>query len=224
MQNLLRQLHVYAGLILFPWAMLYGVSGWMFNHPDDADRAAELTAPVAHDSVPAFTASAPAGADSVIRALNAGASTQAPYYRVVHPKSARQFATIRFQVEEGDTVRTVTYTVGDPYARVEPLPLAQPRRSWVDRWVSLPLIALHKRVGYSTDVAGMDSGIGATLVRWGWASAVDLTVVAFLLWGISGLTMWWRYQKLRGWGGLAVVCSAIAAIVFGFAFHRYWSL
>jgi hypothetical protein len=31
--HVVRRLHMYLGLFLFPWALLYGVSGFLFNHP-----------------------------------------------------------------------------------------------------------------------------------------------------------------------------------------------
>lgn len=31
--HLVRRMHLYAGLFLFPWAILYGVTGFLFNHP-----------------------------------------------------------------------------------------------------------------------------------------------------------------------------------------------
>ncbi|MBI1346530.1 hypothetical protein GC163_09605 [bacterium] len=33
MMHLLRRLHLYFGLFLFPWAVLYGFTGFLFNHP-----------------------------------------------------------------------------------------------------------------------------------------------------------------------------------------------
>jgi hypothetical protein len=33
MMQLIRRLHLYLGLCLFPWALLYGVTGFLFNHP-----------------------------------------------------------------------------------------------------------------------------------------------------------------------------------------------
>ena len=29
----LRRVHLYFGLLLFPWALLYGVTAFLFNHP-----------------------------------------------------------------------------------------------------------------------------------------------------------------------------------------------
>ena len=33
MMHLVRRTHLYFGLFLFPWAILYGVTGFLFNHP-----------------------------------------------------------------------------------------------------------------------------------------------------------------------------------------------
>ncbi|AWM39993.1 hypothetical protein C1280_25300 [Gemmata obscuriglobus] len=31
--HMVRRTHLYVGLFLFPWAILYGVTGFLFNHP-----------------------------------------------------------------------------------------------------------------------------------------------------------------------------------------------
>ena len=31
--HLVRRTHLYVGLFLFPWAILYGLTGFLFNHP-----------------------------------------------------------------------------------------------------------------------------------------------------------------------------------------------
>lgn len=39
----IRRLHLYAGLLLFPWILLYGLTACFFNHPDwFSDRPAEI--------------------------------------------------------------------------------------------------------------------------------------------------------------------------------------
>jgi hypothetical protein len=44
----LRRLHLYTGLLLFPWIILYGITACLFNHPDwfsDRSAAEQLTIP-----------------------------------------------------------------------------------------------------------------------------------------------------------------------------------
>ncbi|HVJ88034.1 MAG TPA: hypothetical protein VM452_20385, partial [Caulifigura sp.] len=33
MMRVVRRVHLYSGLFLFPWVMLYGVTALLFNHP-----------------------------------------------------------------------------------------------------------------------------------------------------------------------------------------------
>ncbi|MEM7785495.1 MAG: hypothetical protein AAF623_19265, partial [Planctomycetota bacterium] len=33
MQMWIRRIHLYSGLFMFPWVLMYGFSGWFFNHP-----------------------------------------------------------------------------------------------------------------------------------------------------------------------------------------------
>jgi hypothetical protein len=47
----IRRLHLYAGLLLFPWIILYGITACLFNHPDwFSDRAASQ--PLQLDGLP----------------------------------------------------------------------------------------------------------------------------------------------------------------------------
>lgn len=68
----IRRLHLYLGLFLFPWAVLYGVTGFLFNHPTAfSDQNARSFA--AHDwtGTPlAEPQSAAAIAQEVVAALN----------------------------------------------------------------------------------------------------------------------------------------------------------
>ncbi|ACY14571.1 PepSY domain-containing protein [Haliangium ochraceum] len=74
-----RRVHMYLGLLLFPWVLLYGASGMLYNHPEigrDLERRA-----LASDELAAASSFTPWQADEVaarvIETLNADAA--APY-------------------------------------------------------------------------------------------------------------------------------------------------
>src|SRR5262245_55532758 len=84
-----RRLHLYLGLSLLPWAVLYGVTGFLFNHPTafaDAPTASfgrsELSGtPMENPPTPAEVAA------RVVAALNA--RTDPPEaYSLVQPEKA----------------------------------------------------------------------------------------------------------------------------------------
>ncbi len=83
-----RRIHMYAGLFMTPWVFLYGVTGFLFNHPDAfSDRQVRFVdrgeaVGTALESFPG----APVLAAKVVDALNARAGSRA--FRLVEPGGA----------------------------------------------------------------------------------------------------------------------------------------
>jgi hypothetical protein len=71
------------------------------------------------------------------------------------------------------------------------------------------LTQLHKKRTYP---ARIDS-------RWFWAVSVDAASVIMVLWGISGLLMWWQIKSMRRWGLLVIAVSLATASLIAFAMH-----
>jgi hypothetical protein len=74
--KVVRRIHMYLGLALFPWVALYGITGVLFNHPD-IGRGIERT-PVTAERLTAVTGFRPWDPDAVARRvveqLNRGAA------------------------------------------------------------------------------------------------------------------------------------------------------
>jgi len=60
--HLVRRTHLYLGLFLFPWAILYGVTGFLFNHP-----TLFADAPTTHFSRADIDDEQPCGGDGDVR-------------------------------------------------------------------------------------------------------------------------------------------------------------
>jgi hypothetical protein len=62
--------------------------------------------------------------------------------------------------------------------------------------VSVPqaIVRMHFRGGY---------GQPSFLNKF-WGLLVDVACVGIIIWIVSGLVMWWRLPRLRGWGAIAV--------------------
>lgn len=79
--HLIRRAHLYIGVFLFPWAMLYGVTGFLFNHPTFfADSLAISFSPddlkgTELESLPALSTQAQA----IVAALNETQKPATPY-------------------------------------------------------------------------------------------------------------------------------------------------
>lgn len=74
-----RRIHLYSGLLLFPWALLFGVSGFLFNHPTLGDGLDEREADTA--TLRKVTSWQPLDAAAVARDVVDGIATRSsePY-------------------------------------------------------------------------------------------------------------------------------------------------
>ncbi len=86
----IRRIHLYAGLLMFPWVLLYGFTALLFNHstllpgPDTTIHHFQAPAP-AGDGTPAATAMA----KLVAAELNSERGTvDRPAYRLVNPSNS----------------------------------------------------------------------------------------------------------------------------------------
>ena len=76
--KLVRRVHLFAGLFMTPWVFLYGVTGFLFNHPDafpDRDVHTVGRADLSGTALEAFP-TAPELAEHIVGALNAEVGTQ----------------------------------------------------------------------------------------------------------------------------------------------------
>ncbi len=136
----IRRLHLYFGLLLFPWAILYGVTAFLFNHPTafaDAPTAtfgADALAGTPFERRP----SAKELAEAALATLNEKQKPATPYALAGDAKFTREFAfatvkaegqivSVLVDVKSGaGTVRSqATRERNDP----EPAPFAPARSS-----------------------------------------------------------------------------------------------
>jgi hypothetical protein len=125
--HLLRRVHMYAGLFLLPWAVLYGVTAFLFNHPTafsdqpyaEFRRDALAGTPMESPPPPAEVA------EQVVIALR----TRSPgsTYTLVEPEQARYsrdfaFAVARTEGRETNVLVDVTGAGGSIRARDVPPP------------------------------------------------------------------------------------------------------
>ncbi len=91
--HVVRRVHLFSGLFMFPWVMLYGITALLFNHPgafpDQPGRT--LARADFADTALESLADPTADAEQVVAALNAklAVSETTPRYRLVNPERAR---------------------------------------------------------------------------------------------------------------------------------------
>ncbi|HEX3146938.1 MAG TPA: PepSY domain-containing protein [Gemmataceae bacterium] len=101
--QLVRRTHLYAGLLMLPWSILYGVTAFLFNHPTvfsdqpyvTFDRAALADTPMATPPAPSELA------QQVVEALNSRAKPGSNY-ALVEPDKARYTRDFAFAVVRRD--------------------------------------------------------------------------------------------------------------------------
>jgi hypothetical protein len=101
----IRRTHLFLGLFLLPWALLYGVTAFLFNHPNAfADQLIRLFGPDEFHGTALADFPSPAGlAEQVVAALNARRKTlDGGPYRLVQPGQAGYSDDFLFASSRGD--------------------------------------------------------------------------------------------------------------------------
>lgn len=184
-----RRTHLYLGLFLLPWVIMFGVSSVPLNYP--GNNGQPVWTPIADRT---FDAAPPppseAGAEE-LRPLGAemmrAAGINGGFY--VNRANPRQI-----NVNHPNFLHPVRimYYVDQKRLRAD-------RREFNIRQV---LPAMHTRGGYN--LGGFWDAV--------WAVFVDVVSVALVLWIVSGLIMWWKLPGtgLRRWGWLAIAGGALS--------------
>ena len=190
-----RRLHLYLGLALLPWFLMYGVSSIPFAHTDffnarDAAKKlpmwtlrAEKTVdiPVPDDSAGLRSFGAALLGEAGIQGMSFGTYRQSPTQINVYAYSFWQSTQLKYFIDQKKL------TVED-------------RRF---RWDQF-LTGMHGRGGFEQD----------SLLDRSWSVVVDIVSLSMLLWIASGIYMWWELPALRGWGWLAIIAGAASFALF----------
>ena len=279
--TLLRRAHLYSGLFLLPWVLLYGVSALLFNHPTwSSNRSFEDLSP-ARIGFPVEAVLAPErlaeqgverlGGEPDVPALSGlrGAHwSGALYYRGnledlegraledvvvrvdLEGRGARAWRRPLARTEASATIplpdltlgrddlATLGGRLGEALAPNSEAPLALDLRAAPTLHFEADLDGRAHAIGYdlrrgSLSAAPVGRGEGLSAERLGriakdlhtdhgylpwsgaetaWAVFVDLMAASMLLWGLSGLVMWWQLKRLRTAGALALAASVGSAL------------
>ena len=180
---LFRRTHVYLGLLLIPWMLVYAASTFIFNHAEHFQslRAADPQwLPLWEKD---YTLAAPTGNDpAALRDLTRRLLTDHGLSGAFAVR--RQGERLNINVANFWFPKRLNYDLGTGKLRAE-----QKRFALLE-----VLIRLHERTGY---------GQGGFLNNL-WAFAVDLFCVSTLVWIATGLYLWWRLAVTRRWGFVAL--------------------
>lgn len=193
--HLNRRAHLYLGLFLTPWVIMYGLSSIPFAHNaffEQRDKA--LGVPLwtktfegpydlgpLPDAGPLRPLAARVARDFQLQDQSYGAYRPNPQQLIVYVHTFWQATQFRYFPEE---------------KRI----LVEKRRF---RWDHF-LTGLHARGGFEDQ----------RFFSVAWSVIIDLVCLAFLLWILSGLYMWWTLPALRKWGWPALAGGLLSFTLF----------
>lgn len=174
-----RRTHLYLGLFVMPWLVMYGLSSLMLSHPswfhsEDTPHWQPLFERPYQRPVPEK-----ADLREVAQAILKDCNLEGAFWAQRPKPNEIHIDRFRFR----DQTRLI-YSIKDQRLRAE-----RQQFPW-DRVV----VRLHFRGGFQQP----------TFLDTLWAILVDVACLAILIWIASGLLMWWRLTRLRLWGSLAL--------------------
>ena len=181
-----RRTHLYSGLFFLPWFLFYGLSAAVFNHPGwfhSAEQKRTLR----------FDRSYPVECPNPVGDLRPFAE------RALRDNGLDGQFVVR--AENFDVVTIII--IQDRFLSNTVLTWNSASRRLIAtrsglEWRKL-LTKIHTRGGFETP----------DFLRMVWSVIVDVIQAAMIVWIASGLYMWWRFKRCRGWG--------LAALAFGSA-------
>lgn len=188
---LVRRIHMYLALFLFPWMLMYALSTLVMNHRAIfIEKYGRGPVPLEMERELKYDGSFPENAEPRLISQQILASLDLDG---AHGVSRRDNGTIVINRYDLASPRRITYTPGDHKLLIEK---TQYRTNAL-------LERFHRRRGYETGYA-LDTV---------WAVSVDAVIVAMVFWALSGLWMWWEMKVTRKFGALAAA-SGVALFAF----------
>jgi hypothetical protein len=189
--SFVRRLHLYLGMSLLPWFLMYGVSSFVFHHPRPFNY---LYGPTEWKPRLERSYHLPVTPDGDGRASGAKILKDLGLEGAfgVYWPGPREFHVYRFDFWNATQVKYF---------------LDEKRLVVLDktfRWDHF-FTGMHARGGFEQASFGDDA----------WAVMVDLVGVAVMLWVATGIYMWWQVRQTRLWGALALAAglASFAALV-----------
>ena len=190
-----RRTHLYLGLALLPWFLMYGLSSIPFAHSQfferrDAAKGLPLWTLRATHAVDVPVPEGPAELRALGAALLRQAGVPASSFGV-YRQSPTQINVYAYSFRSSTQLK---YFVDQKRMTVED------RRF---RWDHF-LTGMHARGGFEQEA----------LLDRSWSVIVDLVCVAIVLWILSGLYMWWGLPVSRTWGWITIAAGSVSFIFF----------
>jgi hypothetical protein len=183
-----RRVHLYLGLSLMPWLLMYGASSFIVIHQSwfrtDKQPARE----------PLFER-------DYNRPLNANEDLRTTAQAIL--KDCNLEGAFWADKPNPDTLHIDRFSFWGSTSLTYSIKTQKLKADHQRMRLNQAIIRMHFRGGY----------LQPTFWDKFWGLLVDLACAAIILWVVSGLIMWWRLRPFRLWGGLAVGAGALSFLV-----------
>ncbi len=193
--SLLRQIHLYLGLFLAPWMLIYALSTMAMNHREYFKEHYGGT-PAKWQVEKEQTLAPPFKADASAQEMAASILQGVNEYGNFNANLSRDRQKLTINRSDPVTPRRFTYTPSDGKLVIEKQEF---------RTTSF-LEGLHRRRGFQS------SFVPDRL----WGASVDLVIISMVLWVLSGVWMWWSLKPTRRLGMVmaGLGCALFALFLF----------
>lgn len=189
--RLLRRVHMYLALFLMPWMLMYAVSTIVMNHRREGGPPPGFTRERELPFIPNW----PAGTEPAGQARLILEAVQLPgAHRLNASPDGQRLTILR---DDPLVPRRITFTPAHQRILIEKQ----------NAGPSFLLERLHRRAGFHHAYPFEDA----------WATSVDLSILAVVIWSLSGLWLWWEMKRTRALGAL---CLASGIVLFTFFLAR----
>jgi hypothetical protein len=196
--HLNRSVHLYAGLALLPWFLMYGISSIPFAHAqffDARDAAKKLPLwTMRMDRTMEVPVPSEGADERTMRSFGAHLMREAGLEGTsfgVYRQNANQINVYAYSFRQSTQLKY--------YVDARRLTVEDRRFRW-DHFFT----GMHARGGFEDE----------RLIVRSWSVIVDLVSIAMIVWIASGLYMWWGLPGHRRWGWLAVTGGIVTFTMF----------
>jgi hypothetical protein len=202
LMHFVRRAHMYCGLFLLPWAVLYGITGFLFNHPTAfADTPTKSFGETELAGTPFAARPAPAEyAASVLQTLPQSGAETLPNFVLVEPEHARYTRDFAFATVKTDSLEiSLLFDIHSPSGTIRAKQLPKPASTKSDSPRAIFFGLRTEKTGAKFRIpSALDERLKATvpvvLERSGFASgAVTVTSVPDLVFFAHDGTTKWRF-------------------------------
>ena len=188
-----RRIHLFTGLFLAPWMVMYALSTMVMTHHHLVNSFYGSASPaLVTERELDYSRSFPADAarEDIARQILDDLGLEGAH----SVSGGRNGRPLVIQRQHAMPQRRITY---DPSKSRIAIQREEFRASTF-------LERMHRRRGYNQPYALEDT----------WGFTVDIAVVTMVFWSLSGIWLWWGLRTTRFWGALSLAVGAILFAVF----------